>query len=76
MNTSKSTAVKAPQEPCRFTKRLGSTTFTVTARFSETSKETAGDKIARLIRLEASPERGFGADAASGDAYNGKAADE
>jgi hypothetical protein len=53
MNTSKRTAVKALREPCRFMKRIGSTTFTVTARFSETSKETAGDKIARLIRMEA-----------------------
>ncbi|MCL2671361.1 MAG: transposon-encoded TnpW family protein [Clostridiales bacterium] len=35
-----------------FTKRIGSTTYRVGIYFSETSKETAMDKIARLVRLE------------------------
>ena len=42
----------SPQEPYHFTRRVGSTTFLVTAHFSQTSKETAADKIARLIRNE------------------------
>ena len=50
MNNVKNPTVKVPQEPYRFVKRLGSTTFHVSVRFSETSKETADDKIARLIR--------------------------
>ena len=37
----------------RFTKRIGNTTYQVAVHFSRTSKETAGDKIARLIRSEA-----------------------
>jgi len=52
MNTLKSNAVKAPQEPCRFTKRLGSTTYHVVVHFNPDTKETAGDKIARLVRNE------------------------
>ena len=42
----------APQEPYRFTKRLGSTTFRVSVRFSKTSRETANDKIVRMIRSD------------------------
>ena len=42
-----------PQEPYRFTKRHGSTTFQVNVCFNPNAKETAGDKIARLIRSEA-----------------------
>jgi len=53
MNTTTNQAVKAPQEPYRFTKRLGSTTFRVAVHFSRTSRETANDKIARLIRSDA-----------------------
>jgi hypothetical protein len=43
---------RAP-EPYRFTKRLGSTTFTVNAYSSMTSSETASDKIAKLIKCDA-----------------------
>jgi hypothetical protein len=50
MNNVKKLTVKEPQEPHRFVKRLGSTTFHVSIRFSETSRETADDKIARMIR--------------------------
>ena len=52
MNTLKSPTViiKSPQEPYRFTKRLGSTTFLVNVHSSKTNTETANDKIARMIR--------------------------
>jgi len=52
MNTTTNLTEKAPQEPYRFTKRLGSTTFHVTVYFNSDSKETAGDKIVRLILNE------------------------
>jgi hypothetical protein len=35
-----------------FSKRIGSTTYRVGVRFSETATETAKDKIARIIRVE------------------------
>jgi hypothetical protein len=38
--------------PPRFTKRIGSTTYRVNVHFSKTSRETANDKIARLVRSE------------------------
>jgi hypothetical protein len=37
-------------EPATFTKRIGSTTYTVAVHFSKTSKETMGDKILRMIK--------------------------
>ena len=40
----------ASQEPHRFKKRLGSTTFYVAVYSNPNAKETAQDKIARLIR--------------------------
>jgi len=40
------------RESYQFTKRVGSTTFFVTAHFSLTAKETAADKITRLILNE------------------------
>ncbi|MCL2200221.1 MAG: transposon-encoded TnpW family protein [Defluviitaleaceae bacterium] len=43
-----------PQEPNRFTKRIGSTTFTVNVYFNPNAKETAQDKIMRLIRNDTS----------------------
>ena len=53
MNVKKLTVINnTPQEPHRFTKRIGSTTYHVSVRFSETSKETADDKIARMIRSD------------------------
>ena len=33
-----------------FTRRIGSTTYRVSVHFSQTNKETAKDKIARLVR--------------------------
>jgi hypothetical protein len=44
---------RQPREAGSFTKRLGSTTYRVRVHFSATSKETANDKIARLVRSEA-----------------------
>jgi len=54
MNTLKSPTVKTnkPQEPCRFTKRIGSTTYHVVVHFNPDTKETASEKIARLVRNE------------------------
>jgi len=37
----------------RFSRRIGSTTYLVTVRFSEKSRETFEDKILRLIEKEA-----------------------
>ena len=42
-----------PREPSAFTRRIGSTTYTVGVHFSKTSKDTIDDKIVRLIRREA-----------------------
>ena len=39
------------RQPC-FRKVIGNTTYVVRVHFSETSKETFGDKIKRLIREE------------------------
>ena len=47
-------ATKTTQEPQRFRKRLGSTIFHVAVYSNLNAKETAGDKIARLIRNEVS----------------------
>ena len=41
-----------PRESGRFSKRVGSTVYRVNVHFSRTSKETANDKIFRLIRNE------------------------
>ncbi|MCL2034226.1 MAG: transposon-encoded TnpW family protein [Oscillospiraceae bacterium] len=39
-------------EPFVLQRRIGSTTFRVNARFSETSKETLDDKILRLLKSD------------------------
>jgi len=41
-------------EPVTLLKRIGSTTYQVSIRFSETSKETMEDKLLRLIEREVS----------------------
>ena len=46
------TAEKSGDKPLRLTKRIGSTTYKVSVHFSQTSKETMGDKIIRLIQNE------------------------
>ena len=53
MNNVKNLTVKAPQEPCRFEKRLGSVLYLVNVHFSETNTETMNDKILRLVKNEA-----------------------
>jgi hypothetical protein len=54
MQTVTKTAVTMPAEaePLILRKRIGSTTFLVTVRFSQTSKETMEDKLLRLIESE------------------------
>jgi hypothetical protein len=42
-----------PRESGVFTKRIGTTTYRVSVHFSKTSRETANDKILRLIKNEA-----------------------
>ena len=52
----KPTPTKAERPPCEantFTRRVGSTTYTVGVHFSDTSKDTVNDKIVRLVRREA-----------------------
>jgi len=41
-----------------FTKRIGYTTYRVGVHFSEVSKETAQDKIMRLVKNEADIRKG------------------
>ena len=41
-----------------FTKRVGYTTYHVGVHFSEVSKETVEDKIARLVRMESQKGKG------------------
>ena len=42
--------IDSPQEPYRFTKRLGSTVYEVNVYFNQDAKERMEDKILRLIR--------------------------
>jgi hypothetical protein len=42
----------AAAEPTKFVKRIGSTVYSVSVRFSETAKETLEDKLLRLIERE------------------------
>jgi len=44
--------VPTKAEPVRILKRIGSTTFVVSVRFSTTSKETIEDKLLRLMERE------------------------
>lgn len=48
-----SKAENSKNEPMRLTERIGQTTYKVNVHFSETSKETIGDKIIRMIENEA-----------------------
>jgi hypothetical protein len=59
----KPTPTKAERPPCEantFTRRIGSTTYTVGVHFSDTSKDTVNDKIVRLVRREADGKAGTG----------------
>jgi len=49
----KTTSTNQTRRSGTFTKRIGYTTYRVNVHFSRTSKETAQDKIERLVRLEA-----------------------
>ena len=42
----------AHAEPLKLTKRIGSTTYTVSVHFSQTSKETVEDKLLRLMERD------------------------
>jgi hypothetical protein len=46
------TAVNDEREPINLQKRIGSTLYEVSVRFSATSEETIQDKILRLIERE------------------------
>jgi hypothetical protein len=57
MQTDKSAAMTsrpAESEPVKLLTRIGSTTYKVSIRFSETATETLEDKILRLIEREVS----------------------
>jgi hypothetical protein len=41
------------QKPQHFKRRIGSTVFRVAVHFNPEAKESAEDKISRLVRLEA-----------------------
>ena len=46
------TARPAEREPLTMRKRIGSTTYVVSVRFSQESRETMQDKVLRLIESE------------------------
>jgi hypothetical protein len=66
VNLMKATAVKgaartqgnAHAEPVKLLKRIGSTTYEVTAHFSKASNETMEDKILRMIEREVMADAG------------------
>jgi hypothetical protein len=43
-------AIISEPEPLNLRKRIGSTTYVATIRFSQTSRETLADKVLRLAR--------------------------
>ena len=51
--TAATTTAKLNREAGAFTKRIGFTTYRVGVHFSPTSRETAKDKIIRLVKNEA-----------------------
>ena len=55
MNTKKiqREKVNSPLEPYRFTKRIGSTVYSVNVSFKQDAKETIDEKILRLMRNDA-----------------------
>jgi len=46
------TSHKLESEPLKLRERVGSTTYVVSVRFSQTSRETMQDKVLRLIERE------------------------
>jgi hypothetical protein len=53
-SAAKTAAPVSEREPLKFAKRIGSTSYIVFTRFSQTSKETCEDKILHLIGNEVS----------------------
>ena len=53
MQTVNKSASSVKAEPFKFSKKIGSTVYNVTANFSQTSKETMEDKLLRVIENEA-----------------------
>lgn len=53
MQTATGKTEQAQRTAGTFTRRIGSTTYRVGVHFSRTNKETANDKIARLVRSDA-----------------------
>jgi hypothetical protein len=51
-NTTAATQGNAPAKPQTYRKRIGSTVYVVSVHFSNTSRETAEDKLLRLIKRE------------------------
>jgi len=51
------TVTTKTEQPRTFTRRIGATTYRVGVHFSRTSRETANDKIARLVRHDAAARR-------------------
>jgi len=51
--TATQSKTESTREAGTFTRRIGFTTYRVGVHFSNTSRETANDKIARLVRIEA-----------------------
>jgi len=54
MNTTSKNPAMTPgkSEPMKLLRRIGSTTYEVTVRYSETSKETMADIVRRVIERE------------------------
>ena len=51
-SSNKAVQGNAADKPQTYRKRVGSTVYVVTVHFSQTSKETAEDKLLRLIKRE------------------------
>ena len=47
-------------EPQHFKRRIGTTTFKVAVHFNPKSNDSAGDKISRLVRLDADSTKAAG----------------
>jgi len=52
MQTLKSSREEVNAQSSRFTKRIGSTMYTINVYLSSTSRETMQDKVLRLVRNE------------------------
>ena len=52
-STHPQTEAVSSNETGAFTKRIGSTVYRVNVHFSQTSKQTASDKIIRLVKSDA-----------------------